>query len=489
MKKLFVVKSFCCMLIFSFCATQLFCSNQETGKIPITTHSKEALADFETGRNLFENLQAQESLKHFEQAIQKDPNFALAYVYYSQAQPSFKGFFEQLNKAYSLKDKVSDGEKLWIEGLKAGVEGFPMKQREFYQKLVESYPNDERAYNILATNYFGTQEYQTAIEYYNKATAINPQFSQAYNQLGYAHRFLKNYEAAEKAFQKYIELIPNDPNPYDSYAELLMKIGKYDQSIEQYHKALQINPNFVASHIGIATNLNFKEEHAKAREQLQSLLTIARNTGEKRAARFAMTVSLIDEGLLDLAIEEMKEQYKIAESINDYANISGDLTFIGTICYEQGQFEEAQKHFDQALSVIETSDLSGEIKDNIRRGLLYNAGRIAIAKNDLVKAKNLTAELQKQAGLVNNTFQLWLVHELAGTISMVEKRYTDAVNEFQLANLQNPYNLYRLALAYQAMGDKALARDFCQQAADHNTLNNPQYSFIRHKAKTLLAAM
>ena len=169
--------------------------------------------------------------------------------------------------------------------------------------------------------------------------------------------------------------------------------------------------------------------------------------------------------------------------------MSGDLTFMGTIRYEQGQFEEAQKYFDQALSVIETSDLSSEIKDNIRRGLLYNASRIAIAKNGLEQAKNLTAELQKQASLANNTFQLWLVHELAGTISMSEKRYANAVKEYQLANLQNPYNLYRLALAYQAMGDNASTRDYCQQAVDHNTLNNPQYSFIRHKAKNLLGAM
>ena len=489
MKRLIFFKSFCLILILLFTTAQLFCSSQETGKIPITTQSKEALADFETGRNLFESLQAQESLKHFEQAIQKDPDFALAYVYYSQAQPTLKGFFAQLNKAYSLKEKVSDGEKLWIEGLKAGGDGFPMKQREFYQKLVQLYPNDERAHNLLATNYFATQEYQTAIEYYNKATLINPQFSQAYNQLGYAYRFLKNYQESEKAFQKYIQLIPDDPNPYDSYAELLMKIGKYDQSIEQYKKALQVNPNFVASHIGIATNLNFKEEHAKAREQLQTLLSIARNNGEKRAAHFAMTVSLIDEGLLDLAIEEMQKQFKLAESINDYANMSGDLAFMGTIRYEQGQFEEAQKYYDQALKVIESSDLSSEVKDNNRRVLLYNAGRVAIAKNDLVKAKNLTAELQKQAGLVNNTFQLWLVHELAGTISMAEKRYADAVDEYLLANLQNPYNLYRLALAYQAMEDKTSAREYCQQAADHNTLNNPQYSFIRHKAKTMLATM
>jgi tetratricopeptide (TPR) repeat protein len=169
--------------------------------------------------------------------------------------------------------------------------------------------------------------------------------------------------------------------------------------------------------------------------------------------------------------------------------MSGDLVFIGTILYEQGKYPEAKKYFNQALSVIESSDLSSEVKDNNRRGLLYQAARLAIAENDLTKAKSLTTELQKQAAIANNTFQLWLTHELSANIGMAEKRYSDAVKEYQQANLQNPYNLYRLALAYQAMGDKNSARDYCQQAAEHNTLNNPQYAFMRHKSNNLRTSM
>jgi hypothetical protein len=39
------------------------------------------------------------------------------------------------------------------------------------------------------------------------------------------------------------------------------------------------------------------------------------------------------------------------------------------------------------------------------------------------------------------------------------------------------------------MGDITSARDYCRQAAEHNTLNNPQYAFMRHKAKNLLTEM
>jgi tetratricopeptide (TPR) repeat protein len=73
-----------------------------------------------------------------------------------------------------------------------------------------------------------------------------------------------------------------------------MKQGKFEASIEQYQKALEKDPNFVASYIGIATDYNFLGEYDQAQAQLQKLFYIARNEGEQRAARFAMTVSYAD---------------------------------------------------------------------------------------------------------------------------------------------------------------------------------------------------
>jgi len=100
------------------------CSKEDTagqGKMPITTHSEEALADFLKGRDLFEGLQVQESLNYFKQSIDKDSKFAFARLYYAQAQPTPKGFFDELEKAVVLADQVSEGERLWIDGFQAGV--------------------------------------------------------------------------------------------------------------------------------------------------------------------------------------------------------------------------------------------------------------------------------------------------------------------------------------------------------------------------------
>jgi tetratricopeptide (TPR) repeat protein len=476
------------VILFSFMLTS--CSKtEEVGKLPITTTSEEALKDYLKGRELTEKLRGQEALKHFENAIAKDPDFGLAHLNCAFSQPTAKGFFDQLDKAVSTLNKISEGEQLWIKGVQDGVHGFPMKQRENFKKLVAAYPEDERAHNILGNHYFGQQEFELAIEEYEKAIKINSNFSPTYNQLGYAYRSLENYNEAENAFKKYIELIPDDPNPYDSYAELQMKMGNFQASINTYRKALQVNPNFAASHIGIATNLNFLDKHQDAREQLQKFFEMARNEGEQRQARFAMTVSYLDEGNKEKALEELKWQYALGKNGNDAANMAGDLGFMGNILFEDGQYEEAMQKYEKALSIMEASNLSEEVKDNARRFFLYNSGRIALMNGEIDTAKKKSDEFQKAANAINNRFQLWLSHELDGMIALQEKNYDVAISAFNQANQQNPYTFYRLALTYEGKGDKVKAKELMKKAANHNTLNSLNYTFIRTKAQQMVTMM
>lgn len=459
------------------------CAKVESGKIPITTSSETALESYLQGRDLLDKLRFQESIAYWEKAIAEDPDFAMAYLNLSFVSPTAKGFFENENKAVALVDKVSKGERLWILGTHAGTNGFPMKQREYFKQLIAKYPNDERAHNLLGNHYFGLQDWALAIDSYQKAIQINPDFSQPYNQMGYAYRFLEHYTDAEKAFTKYIELIPDDPNPYDSYAELLMKIGKFDKSIENYQKALAVDTHFVASHIGIATDLNFEGKYKKAREQLMELQKMARNTGEQRAAHFATAVSYVDEGKLDKALEEIQKQYRIAENLNDHNAMSGDLVVMGNILLEKGKTDKAGEKFKSALKIIESSSLSEEIKENASRNHLFNMGRVALKKNDLTEAKAKAAEYLEATQAIDNITQIRLAHELLGRIALVEKDNDRAIQELELANLQNPYNLYRMARAYLDKGDREMAREYYMKAVKFNQLNSINYAFVRHKAQ------
>ena len=477
---------FCVLLISIIMIWFIGCAKQPGDKMPVTTASDEAKQHFLAGRDIFEKLRIQESLDHFQKAVEKDSNFATAYFYYAQAQPTAKGFFENMDKAIALVDKISEAEGNIILGFHAGIIGMPMEQRTYYQKSVQAFPNDERAHNFLAASYFGQQEYENAIQEYNKAVEINPNFSPAYNQLGYAYRFLEKYEDAEKAFKKYTELIPDDPNPYDSYAELLLKMGRFEESIVQYKKALEHNPNFVASHVGIATNLNYLDRNSEAREQCQKLFEIARDDGEKRTAIFTMAVSFVNEGNLEMALQKLGEQYALAKEINDAAAMAGDLNTMGNIYFEKGEFEKAMANYEMANKVFQESDLSEDVKENAKMGYLFNQSIIAMKSEDFKTANAKAKEYLDKATEKNNPTQIRTGNGLMGRIAMEEKDYSAAIGYFEKANQQNPYNLYRMALCYKAQDDLENAKIYCEKAANFNSLNSMTYAFCRKAAKAML---
>lgn len=464
-------------------------ASSSSGKLPITTSSEEAKKEFLQGRDLAEKLLAQDSLQHFDKAISLDPNFASAELGRANSSPTAKEFFDHQKKAVSLADKASEGEKLLILASEAGANGDVAKQKEYLDKLVAAYPNEERAHFNLGGYYFGQQDYAQAIEQYKKATELAPNFSPAYNILGYAYRQKGDYANAEQAFKKYIELIPNDPNPYDSYAELLLKMGKFDDSITQYRKALSIDPNFVASHFGIAADLIYMGKPDQAAAELQQITDRARSDGDRRTALFGMTVVDVDSGKMDKALEEMDKQYALGDKINDFAAMAGDLQTKGTILAETGKYDEAKEQFERALKMTEGSNLSQEIKGNAKLLHHYNLATVALGKKDYPAAKAEAEEFRKGAEASKNPAQARQSHQLAGMIALAEKDYDKAIAELQQTGDQNPQNLYRLCQAYQGKGDHAKAKELCTKAAGFNSLPQLNYAFIRMKARKMAADM
>jgi tetratricopeptide (TPR) repeat protein len=455
--------------------------------IPVTTTSEAARAAFLTGRDLQEKLRNQDSLAPLQEAVAADPDFAIAHLFLAFAQPTGQGFFDELAKAVSLADRASEGERLWILGTQAGTQGDPARQRELYDQLVAAYPDDPRAHNLLGTNLFGQQLWTEAIAAYDRATSLDPDYSPPYNQKGYAHRSLGQLDLAEVAFKKYIELIPDDPNPYDSYAELLLRMGRYDESIETYREALSYDPNFVASHLGIATALAYKGEHDAALAQATELLGMARNDGEKRAALFSQTVTLADRGDLDAAVASMEEQYAIAEAGNDAPGMAGDLGAIGTIRLEQGQPDLALAAFQKGLELMQGADVSDEVKANAGRGFVFNDVRVAIAKGDHAAASEKTDRYLQEALGNGNRLQTLGAHQLAGENLLAQEQWETANTELQQANQQNAYNLYRMALAEQGLGDAEAAAALCRQAVDLNPTTSLNHALVRQRAAAMAA--
>jgi tetratricopeptide (TPR) repeat protein len=455
------------------------------GAVPITTSSDDARRLYLEARTISEQLRAHEGRKLYEQAAAADPSFAMAHYQLAVNSATAKDFLTHVKEAVALSDKASEGERLSILALEAGGNANPAKALEYQEELVAKYPRDERAHQLLGTAYFGRQEYDKAIEQYRAATAINPSFSPAYNLLGYAYRQLGKYDSAETAFKKYIELVPGDPNPYDSYAELLMKTGRFDESIAQYRKALEHDSNFIASRVGIATNLMFQGKHAAGAAEMDRLYQHARDDGERRTALFVKGVILVDGGKTDAALKEIEREYALDARLADTANMSGDALLLGNILLDARRIDAAERQFRQSFDLVEKSGLADDAKQDARLADLYNRGRLALARGDLAAAGTAAEQYTKGAEERQNVFRVRQAHELTGLVALAQKNYDQAIAHLGQANQQDPYVVYSTAVAWKGKGDAAKAKELAAQAANANVLPLITYAFVRDEARRM----
>ena len=135
--------------------------------IEATTSSLEALKAFSMGVSVARDKGAAESISFYKRAIELDPSFATAYAllglnYANLGQPSRAA--ENLEKAYQLRDRVSEREKLRISAnYYYIVTGELEKEAQTYQLWMQSYPNDFVPHGNLGANYSALGQYDQAL--------------------------------------------------------------------------------------------------------------------------------------------------------------------------------------------------------------------------------------------------------------------------------------------------------------------------------------
>lgn len=477
-------------LILVVLLTVSFCAKEEVvviskEKIPITTTSSAALNEFQTGLLYANKVQRVQAGYHFQRALDADPTFATAWLNLAFVSSGTAAFISTLDSAKRYAPQTSEGEQLVIKAAQYGFEGNTLEQERTLEKLVEMYPGDETAHLALGSYYFGLQQYQKAILAYTQATQLNNDLAILHNQLGYSQRALGNYGEAEKAFKFYIKLNAQNPNAYDSYAELLMEMGRFNESIEFYAKALDLDPNFVASHIGIACDYAFLGEPERARTQLDVLREIANTPNETRNANFTEALTYVCEGDLPSASQSILSNFALSEELGDVGQMANDLIILGNLSLEMERPGEAIARFNQCMEVINGSDLPQVVKDNAGTTHLFNLARGFAVGGEFQKARDTATLFAKQVREGNNPIQIKLISQLNGIIALLETNYETAIEELSQANQMNPYNLFRIGEAYEALGDTERATSYKQQAAELNVLNSMDQAIVLSKTKFL----
>jgi serine/threonine protein kinase/tetratricopeptide (TPR) repeat protein len=152
-----------------------------------TTSSLEALQQYSEQRRAQREQGDAAAIPYGKRAIELDPNFALAYAslganYGNLSQPSLAR--ENLQKAYELRDRVTQQERFLIESLYySGVTGEIDKAIQIYTEWARTYSADYVPHDNLGVSYSILGQYEKAAEETNVSLRLEPDDAIAYGNL------------------------------------------------------------------------------------------------------------------------------------------------------------------------------------------------------------------------------------------------------------------------------------------------------------------
>jgi serine/threonine protein kinase/tetratricopeptide (TPR) repeat protein len=224
------------------------------------------------------------SIEYFEQAIEIDPEYALAYAGIADAYITMAGWQFIATK-----------------------QAFP-EAREQAQKALELDDTLAEAHCSLATVKKEFEyDWSGAEKYFLRALELDPKYATGHQWYG---EFLVTMDRIEEAFAEYHEaqeLDPLSPVIYVAEASAHYYARQYDRAIELCQKALEIDPNFAGAYLFIANTQaqmqNYDEyfigsikgrtlggADPKEIEIWKSIYEVYKASGMEDAARFAVNL-------------------------------------------------------------------------------------------------------------------------------------------------------------------------------------------------------
>ncbi|MBV9885002.1 MAG: hypothetical protein JO119_00490, partial [Acidobacteria bacterium] len=285
----------------------------------VTTSSLEALQAYSVGyKTMIVDGNFAAAVPLFTRATQLDPNFAMAYARlgtnYSNLGQDSKSV-EAMTKAYQLRDRTSEREKLYIDSHYSDfVSGDVLATRNAYETWARTYPNDEGPFTNLTVLYNKLGDLNKSLATIREsmklvADGVN------YANLVHAYAALDQFDEAKASIKEaesrnidapysnldsyYIALIEKNPSAMESSLDKFSKIPGYED------QAFGIRANTAAYQGQMKSSAEFARRgadlalHADAKDragQIQAfhalfLQLVGDNAAGTRAAHDALATS------------------------------------------------------------------------------------------------------------------------------------------------------------------------------------------------------
>ncbi len=206
-----------------------------------------------------ENLQS--AITVFQYALERDPNYALAYAGLGEAYwQEFLRMHETrwvemalaaCEKAVSVSPSAAEGHNCL--GTAYNGTGKYAQAAKHFQTAMQLKPSDEEAYGGYADSLERRGQTADAEQVYQKAITLRPNYWSVYNQLGRFYWRQGRYRDAEQMFASVTRLQPDNVRGLSNLGAMQILEGRYADAVPTFQRAVAINPNADAfSNLGTA---------------------------------------------------------------------------------------------------------------------------------------------------------------------------------------------------------------------------------------------
>lgn len=221
------------------------------------TANAEAYQLYLKGRYHWYKSTPEDSLKareYFQQAIDVDPSFALAY----------SGLADFYGRASALGQMRPD-------------EGWP-RHEAAVRKALELDPNIAEVHNSLAglRLYYYRDVAGTESEF-KRAIELDPNYVEARAHYGGYLTLIGRFDEAVAQSKRAQELDPLSPGISRRFGRTLFHARRYDEAIQQFLRALELNPGYALAHEDLGDAYEQKKMYGEAVAAWREALTLSRN--------------------------------------------------------------------------------------------------------------------------------------------------------------------------------------------------------------------
>ncbi len=194
-----------------------------------TTSSLEALKSFTLGDVKHSASADFDAIPYYKRAIELDPNFAMAYarlgtIYLNLSQTALTEQYR--NKAFELKDRASERERLYITAHYYADNGELDKGNAAYELYKQTYPRDVSPYVNLAVTYvLFLGEFEKGLANAKEAIRVDPDTDNGYFLAGLAYAGLNRPDEAKAVLKAGLQRNSGFTTLHDDLATLAYAQG------------------------------------------------------------------------------------------------------------------------------------------------------------------------------------------------------------------------------------------------------------------------